>query len=126
MDEKRIFEFDNFEIENDIEYEKRIEEENLAKAKEKERVRKKRRNDALKKKEREQIAKTYEKTRRYHPFVWYITKEGTVKKDSAGTRTSYLKRQSNKKIRKEYVRKDILPSTPGEYKKTFDYKWELF
>ena len=90
-----------------------------------------RRNDALKKKKAKAISETGGFFNPYYP----VDKHGnhTDNEDDiayykrqyeSSNRTKFLKRQSNKAIRKMDVEDDVALSG-GDYKKVYDYQWEL-
>lgn len=95
-------------------------------------LKEKHRNIGLQKKKHK---KAWEETHGYHPFGYYpVDKNGNYtrneeeiayyKRDNGyQARKKLLKRQSNKKIRK-FVSEEALKG--GEYKKVFDYWWELY
>lgn len=56
-----------------------------------------------------------------YPGPWYSEAKGRVLNCGRGRRSKYLKRQSNRRLR----RQKYFHGTDGYYKKVFDYWWEL-
>lgn len=96
-------------------------------------MKRKYRNNDLHQKKAKQIWEA-NKGRFYHPFGYYpVDKHGNYTEDESQiayfkrydtpSNSKFLKRQSNKKIRRMNT-EDAMRG--GEYKKVFDYWWELY
>lgn len=97
-------------------------------------MKRKYRNNGLHQKKARQIWEA-NNGRFYHPFGYYpVDKNGNPtddesqiayfkRYDTSSSRSKFLKRQSNKKIRRMNT-EDTMRG--GEYKKIFDYWWELY
>lgn len=91
-----------------------------------------RRNDALKKKRAKRISENSSCFRGYYP----VDKHGEYADDEEDVayykrmneshkQTKFLKRQSNKAIRSMDIDEEDATMNGGDYKKVYDYQWEL-
>ena len=74
--------------------------------------------------EQRKLKKVYEETKnRYGPGVWYDSAKKRYKRItfSKSGYTKFLRRMANKKVRK---RKECCNG--AQYKREFDYKWNLY
>lgn len=74
---------------------------------------------------RKKLVKTYEETKNsYGSGVWYDEKRGCYRRCTASNTPGYAKWLRH--ISNKHVRKDANVGNYGAYRKSYDYKWELY